>query len=70
MSDTLSGETLSGETFDGRNFRHQAKNSSLSPDEKFRPKGFFIILIIIGLWSTTQTIQEVKTPEYILYWPK
>ena len=29
--------TLSGETFVVRNFRHQAKNSSLSPDEKFRP---------------------------------
>ena len=23
--------------FVGRNFRHQTKNSSLSPDEKFRP---------------------------------
>ena len=33
---TLSGETLSGETFVGRNFRHQTKNSSLSPDKKFR----------------------------------
>ena len=31
------GETLSGEIFVGRNFRYQTKNSSLSPDEKFRP---------------------------------
>ena len=34
---TLTGETLSGESFVGRNFRHLTKNSSLSPDEKFRP---------------------------------
>ena len=73
---TLSGETLSGETI------HQAKFSSLneifvtfarrkvSPDEKFRPKGFFIFLVIVGLWTTTQTIQKVKTPKYFSYWPK
>ena len=56
--------------FIGRNFRHQAKNLSLSPDEKFCPKGFFIFLIIIELWTTTQIIQVVKTAKYFLYCPK
>ena len=27
---------------------------------KFSPKGFFFFLVIIGLWTTTQTIQEVS----------
>ena len=52
---TLSDETLSGEIFVGRNyssgeiFRHQTKNSSLSPDEKFRPVKVKVSLVEVQM---------------------
>ena len=37
LGEILLGEILSSEIFVRQNFRHQAKNSSLLPDEEFLP---------------------------------